>query len=190
MARAACQAKICISRLSCYLSPPLFPVHLRAVPCRLVFHEILDDTFEIGEFRITSDLVCHPGPTLGFRVTTAEATLAYLPDHEPALGVAHFPLSPEWTSGYDLAHKVDLLIHDAMYSAEEYPKYVGWGHSSIMDALCFAALADVGHLALFHHDPTHSDDDLDCLADRALRSAPPNAPGFSLAEEGKTLTMG
>ena len=173
------------TRLCRYLSPPLFPVHISSLPCKLTLHELLCDRFEIGEFTITSDLVCHPGPTLGYRIETAAATLAYLPDHEPALGVANFPLSREWTSGYDIAENVDLLIHDATYSAEEYPSHAGWGHSSITQAIQFAALAQARRLALFHHDPTHSDADLERLRDLALAENPVAMPVL-LAKEGMT----
>lgn len=60
-------------------------------------------------------------------------SVAYLPDHEPALGVHAFPAKREWTSGFDLAADADLLIHDAQYTTEEYQRRVGWGHSSMHD---------------------------------------------------------
>ena len=176
------------TRLCCYLSPPLFPVHISSLPCKLTLHEVICDHFEIGEFTITSDLVCHPGPTLGYRIETAGAALAYLPDHEPGLGVPNFPLSAEWTSGYDLAKNVDLLIHDATYSAEEYPSHAGWGHSSMTQAIEFATLAQARRLALFHHDPAHSDADLDAMKDRALADFPAVLP-VTIAEEGTSCRV-
>ena len=160
-------------RLMRYLSPPLFPVRLRELPCQLSLHETPCADFTIGEFRITSALICHPGPTVGYRITTADATLAYVTDHEPALGVPDFPMSGEWTSGYDLAAEADLLIHDAQYSSEEYAQYVGWGHSSIQHAIAFAALARVQHLVLFHHDPGHTDQDIDRLTTEAIAATRP-----------------
>lgn len=160
-------------RLMRYLSPPLFPVRLRELPCRLGVHEVCNGDFDIGEFRISAALVCHPGPTVGYRITTAEATLAYLPDHEPALGVQQFPVAAEWTSGYALAAGVDCLIHDAQYSREEYRERVGWGHSSLPHAFAFAALAEVKHFVPFHHDPAHDDDALDRLIAEATAAARP-----------------
>jgi len=145
--------------------------------------------FVIGEFGVTAALVCYPGPTVGYRITTANAQLAYLPDHEPALGMRQFPDREDWTSGYDLAAGVDLLIHDAQYSSREYPAHVGWGHSSLEHALDFAALAEVGQLVLFHHDPAHSDRDLELLVDEALARARPSflvTPG----REGMTFALG
>jgi phosphoribosyl 1,2-cyclic phosphodiesterase len=160
-------------RLMRYLSPPLFPVRLRELPCQLSLHETPCADFTIGEFRIASALICHPGPTVGYRITTADATLAYITDHEPALGVPDFPMSGEWTSGYDLAAEADLLIHDAQYSSEEYAQYVGWGHSFIQHAIAFAALARVQHVVLFHHDPGHTDQDIDRLTIEAIAATRP-----------------
>ena len=161
-------------RLTRYMSPPLFPVRLGDLPCRLVLHEVPCEDFTIGEFRLSTALICHPGPTVGYRITTAGSTLAYLTDHEPALGVPQFPQSAEWTSGYDLAAGVDLLIHDAQYSSQEYASYIGWGHSSLSQALAFAKLAQVKHLVTFHHDPVHTDDDLDRLLAEAIAQATPD----------------
>jgi ribonuclease BN (tRNA processing enzyme) len=135
----------------------------------LVFHEVANDEFEIGEFKILSAPVIHYDPTLGFRITTADATVTFLPDHEPALGVVDFPMSKQWTSGYSLAVGADLLIHDAQYTQEEYRKRVGWGHSSISDAYKFATMTEVKHLVPFHHDPGHKDRDLDRMFSRQLR---------------------
>src|SRR6185436_9337957 len=83
------------TRLTRYLSPPLFPVHLRDLPCQITLHEVPCGDFDIGPFRISSALVCHPGPTVGYRISTDEASLAYIPDHEPGLGAAKFPAEPD-----------------------------------------------------------------------------------------------
>ena len=64
--------------------------------------------------------VCHPGLTLGYRIASYKSVMAYIPDHEPSFGVKEFPAAPEWTSGFDLANGVDLLIHDAQYTHKEY----------------------------------------------------------------------
>jgi len=160
-------------RLVRYLSPPLFPVHLRDLP-NLRLHDVPCEPFSVGEFRVRAERVCHPGWTVGYRIEAEEGVLAYLSDHEPALGVTRFPPPPDWTSGYELARGADLLLHDAQYSLSEYPAYVGWGHSAIDHALAFARLAGVRHLVTCHHDPEHSDDDIDRLtAEAADRERPP-----------------
>ncbi len=176
-------------RLMRYLSPPLFPVRLRDLPCQLTLHEVPCGDFTIGEFRISSALICHPGPTVGYRIATARAVLSYLTDHEPALGVPQFPHSGDWTSGYALAVGADTLIHDTQYSSEEYVQCTGWGHSSFAQALAFANLAEAKHLLTFHHDPAHTDDMLDRMLDAALAAARPTFP-VTPGCEGLSLLVG
>src|SRR4029450_11415000 len=72
-----------------------------------------------------------------------------------------------WTSGYALAYRVDTLIHDAQYAEDEYPSRRGFGHSSLAHAVAFAQTAEAGKLVLFHHDPLHSDSELEQLEQRA-----------------------
>jgi len=177
------------SRLMRYLSPPLFPVHLRDLPCALMLHEVPCGTVSIGAFTVSSTLVCHPGPTVGYRIEADGGALAYISDHEPALGVRNFPGPPEWTSGHALAANVDLLIHDGQYSLDEYPNHVGWGHSATDDTVRFAAQARVKQLVLFHHDPSRND----AAVDRLLHSTTARTqPSFavSAAAEGMTCDVG
>jgi len=61
----------------------------------------------------------------------------------------------------ELAQNADLLIHDSQYSEEEYETRIGWGHCSIDHAMKFGALAEVKKLLLYHHDPNHSDQQLE-----------------------------
>ncbi len=177
------------ARLARYLSPPLFPVRLRDLPCRLTFHDVPLGCFEIGGLQIAAALVLHPGPTVGYRITENGASLAYLPDHEPALGVDHFPGEPEWTSGFELAIGVDLLIHDAQYTPAEYLTHVGWGHSALPQAIAFAARAGVKRLVPFHYDPAHADQLLDRLFDEISRA--PKLPfKFTPGREGASFELG
>jgi phosphoribosyl 1,2-cyclic phosphodiesterase len=161
------------ARLSRYHSPPFFPVRLRDLPCSLSLHDVPIGRFAIGEFEVTAAPVCHPGPTVGYRIAARVATITYIPDHEPALGARYFPQDPEWTSGFDLAANADLLIHDAQYSGSEYPQYVGRGHSAVPHAIALAMAARVKHLVPFHHDPGHSDQMLDQLFAEARKPLPP-----------------
>ncbi len=156
------------ARLSRYFSPPLFPVRLRELPCRLTLHDVPLEGFAVGGFTVRATLVCHPGPTVGYRIAEEGAALTYLPDHEPALGVRFIPAA-DWISGFDLAQGVDVLIHDAQYSAEEYAAHVGWGHSALPHTFRFAAMAGVRRLVTFHHDPSHDDKTLDRLVIEARR---------------------
>jgi phosphoribosyl 1,2-cyclic phosphodiesterase len=175
------------SRLTRYMSPPLFPVRLSEVPCDLHVHDLTEGPVEVPGVDVRAALVCHPGPTVGYRLEDAVGTLAYLPDHEPALACSRFADSPEWCSGLQIAAGVDALIHDAQYTEAEYVDRVGWGHSTLAHALDFARLAGVKHLIAFHHDPAHGDQTLDELFATARRDEQ-----FTVepAREGMTLDVG
>jgi phosphoribosyl 1,2-cyclic phosphodiesterase len=158
------------ARLSRYLSPPLFPVHLRDLP-NVVCHEVPRSPFDIGPFRIRTSLICHPGPTVGYRIEAEEGVTTYLSDHEPALGLLNgrWP-ARDWISGYDLAVNADLLIHDAQYTDDEYQNRIGWGHSTYRHAFEFAGQVEAKQIVPFHHDPSHDDEMLDRLLDLAVKT--------------------
>ena len=154
-------------RIGRYLSAPLTPLDMRELPCQLDFRNCPVTHWDIGPARIRAETVTHRGPTLGFRIEDAGASLCYLPDHEPALIGDIGELETEWISGYSLAHDVDVLFHDCQYTDAEYPMHMGWGHSALSHTLQFAHRCRVGRTLLFHHDPSHTDDALDELLEVA-----------------------
>jgi phosphoribosyl 1,2-cyclic phosphodiesterase len=150
-------------RIARYISAPLSPVEVRELPCHVSFNEAPHTEWQIGSATIRAASVTHRGPTLGYRVDDAGSSLAYIPDHEPALGAAIEELEEEWISGFALARGADLLVHDCQYADAEYPQHLGWGHSALSDTLAFARRVDARRTLLFHHDPLHSDEFLDQL---------------------------
>jgi phosphoribosyl 1,2-cyclic phosphodiesterase len=149
------------ARLTRYLSPPLFPVRIRDLGSTVSIRDAPTGSWAVEGIEIAAAPVVHSGPTLGYRLRGQVGTLAYLPDHEPALG-GGLEVTP-WLSGFDLVEGVDLLIHDAQYTSQEYHERVGWGHSSIQACATYADLAAADQLLLFHHDPGHDDDAIDDL---------------------------
>jgi phosphoribosyl 1,2-cyclic phosphodiesterase len=178
--------------LARYLSTPLSPVEIRELPARVSFRTVPLDGFRIGSADIESDRVLHRGVTLGYRVRDGTDALCYLPDHEPVLGRALNEADEDWISGIDLARGASLLIHDGQFGSEEYESRVGWGHSSVSDALLFARRAEVEQVLLFHHDPAHDDEYLDILGAQAADEwiALGGGPGaVALAQEGRALAV-
>jgi ribonuclease BN (tRNA processing enzyme) len=155
-------------RIARYISAPLSPIEVRELPCDVSFLDTPATEWEIGPAKIRAEAVTHRGPTLGYRITDGDATVTYISDHEPGLGAPLETLEPEWISGYDLACRSDLLIHDCQYTDEEYPDHVGWGHSRLTDTLTFARRVEAKRLLCFHHDPLHTDEFLDRLNEDAL----------------------
>jgi phosphoribosyl 1,2-cyclic phosphodiesterase len=177
------------SRLNRFLSPPLFPVLMRDLPCQLVLHEISNSSFEIGPYNIKSQFVIHPGATVGYRIEGKSKVLAYMPDHEPALGPQGIIFDKEWISGYELMEHVDLLFHDGQYSSEEYAKRIGWGHSAMEDAIQLAEFAGVKKLLMTHHDPSRSDSKLKEFLEE-LKSTQKGNLDFDFAREGVEIELG
>jgi phosphoribosyl 1,2-cyclic phosphodiesterase len=152
-------------RIARYISAPLAPVEVRELPSHVSFREAEPLEWKIGPARISAQAVNHRGPTLGYRIEEDDTSLCYIPDHEPGLGAPMSALGDDWISGFDLAHDASLLVHDCQYTDLEYPNHLGWGHCPVSDALEFGRRVAAERLLLFHHDPLHTDEDLDAIAD-------------------------
>lgn len=172
-----------------------FPVALNAFAAKVHYHEVVEGGFAIGDTRIATQYLNHPALTVGYRLEADGASVVYASDHEPhspGAGEGH----TEQAEGGDVAHidflrDADLVIHDAQYTAEEYPTKVGWGHSTIEYAVDMALAANVRELALYHHDPMRGDDAVDQLLARARARV--NAAGGKLsvigASEGSLIEL-
>ncbi len=176
-------------RISRSFSPPLFPVELGGVPAGVKFHDVPREPWTVDGARLAAALVAHPGPTVGFRIETPGATFAYLPDHEPALVGGVEGRSRDWISGGWIAEDADLVFHDAQYSDEEYDERVGWGHSSVADAVTFATTVGARRLVLFHHEPAHGDAELERLEAHARSLAGRDGVEPTLAREGMVVEL-
>jgi phosphoribosyl 1,2-cyclic phosphodiesterase len=150
-------------RVARYISAPLAPFDVRELP--ISFREVEPLDWQIGSARIHARPVTHRGPTLGYRIEEGDASLCYVPDHEPGLGTPLSELEDEWISGFELARDASLLIHDCQYTDREYRNHHGWGHSPMSDALEFSHRSGARQVLLFHHDPLHSDEFLDAMGD-------------------------
>ena len=150
-----------------------FPVRLDQMAADIHFHELLEGSFRIDDVEIKTHYMNHTSLTLGFRIEVDGAVLVYATDHEP--------FDPQLASGQgeiagrdrqhcEFLRGADLVIHDAQFTAEEYPDKVGWGHSTIEYATTMARAAGAARLALTHHDPLRSDDALDKLVRDARES--------------------
>jgi phosphoribosyl 1,2-cyclic phosphodiesterase/CheY-like chemotaxis protein len=148
-----------------------FPVHIDQLSADVHHHDLVEGTFDIGEVVVDTRYLNHPALTLGYRLTVDGATVVYASDHEPhdhdlAAG------GDVTRNRHDDAHArflegADLLIHDAQYLGSEYPDRIGWGHSTVEHVIDLANRAGVARVALFHHDPNRTDDEVDALVELA-----------------------
>jgi phosphoribosyl 1,2-cyclic phosphodiesterase len=174
-------------RIAQYLSPPLFPVRLAEIPARLELHDAPEESWTLGSATVSARPIIHQGPTVGYRIEEDGKALAYLTDHEPALAADLTSVPAEWVSGYAIAAGADVLIHDCQYTEAEYPDRAGFGHSSTHHVASFAKIAGARRLILFHHDPNHTDQELELLCDRVRELW--HGGTVELAREGQVIDL-
>ncbi|NNN21776.1 MAG: MBL fold metallo-hydrolase [Acidimicrobiales bacterium] len=171
-----------------FMSPPFFPVGVWDLLSSIRLHGLRPgDSFQIGELKVTAREVPHQGGlTLGYRVDSGGHSLAYVSDHQAPLGWEDGAVSKEVLA---LCRGVDLLIHDAQFTSEEFEQKADWGHSTIDYAVTVAERAEVKALALYHHDPAHKDGDLDLMALSAKSLAHDDPPRIFSATEGMQIDL-
>lgn len=170
-----------------FMTPPYFPVEIDALPGEFVFHEIGDGPVDVGGVKVTTAPVPHVGPTVGYRVEADGISVVYISDHQQP-GPGATTVAPEVL---ELCDGADLLIHDAQFDDDEFAARQDWGHCTVDYAVEVAAQAGVRRLALFHHDPSHSDARIDELAQRAGEKASRRGVDeVFAASEGLTLAFG
>lgn len=171
--------------VSSTIRPPLFPVSIDELPGTVRFHDTADTYLSIGTFNVMARLVPHVGPTLGFRIEWHGRSVAYIADHQQPFD-GSYSVAP---GALELVEGVDLLIHDAQYTPPEFKSKATWGHCTIEYAVWLAAQAGVKQLALFHHDPSRRDDDLDGLLRCAAEGGARRGVDVIAASEGLVLEL-
>lgn len=175
------------------MDPAVFPVPLDALSASLTVRQVDTEEFSIGEFRVRTIKLRHPGTTLGFRLTPVRGgpSMAYVTDNELGAG-GHYDVPASWRRDFVAFLKdVDLLIHDAMYTPKELELHRGWGHSTYEEAVTLAQEAGAKRLMLFHHEPEHGDQEMDALVASAQKFAKSRGepPEVSAAQEGMKVTL-
>lgn len=172
-----------------------FPITLDALGAEMRFHSLVEGVFEVGDIRVRTRYLNHPVLTLAYRLEADGVSMAYACDHEPHEKGAADGSAP--LRGEDRAHAeffsgVDLLIHDAQFTAEEYPDRTGWGHSPAEYVVRVAREAGVRRLALTHHDPGRSDEQIDSMVERLRDGALNHAHPLEVvaADEGRVMDLG
>jgi len=86
----------------------------------------------------------------------------------------------------------DLVVADAQYTDEEYQTRRGWGHARFITVVDLAIAAHVRQLALFHHDPRHTDTDMDGILEQARARARLRESDVKIvgAVEGEQIVLG
>ena len=147
------------SSRSTFHDPPFFPICYSGVGRWVSLNDVPEGSFDVGPAKVTARRCpTSAGPSATGSTGTASA-LAYISDHQQPIDD---PTRVD-SQVLALADGVDLLIHDAQFTPEEFAERPHWGHCTVDYAIEVAHQAGVGELVLFHHDPAHDDDHVDRL---------------------------
>ena len=172
------------SVLSKQMEPPNFPVPLSAMRAKMEFRSAKHgQVIEAGPFQVTPFELPHPQGCIGYHIEAEGKRFAYCTDVELTLEGLKRELG-------DVLEGVDALVLDAQYTPDEYdgkvgPPKKGWGHSTMIEAARIAKATDAHRLFLFHHDPAHTDDQVEAMAEEARHIFELTEP----AREGKRITL-
>jgi len=155
-----------------------FPVPISYMNATLEFKKIEPHTWhQIGNFKVYPLDLSHPGSAYGYRIEDEQSCLVCASDSE------YKRVDPTSTENYvDFFHEADLLIFDAQYDLTEALDKPDWGHSTPMMGAELAYRAQVKRLALFHHDPTSSDEKIWAGKEQAEAYLMRRHPNFSGCE--------
>jgi phosphoribosyl 1,2-cyclic phosphodiesterase len=176
-----------VATLARGFSPPHFPVTPTELGEGWRFTPLEAGTYQVEGFEVTAREIPHKGgQTFGFRISDGVTSLAYLADHWPlALGAGADGQGERHSAALELAAGVDMLVHDAQFLADQFPGVGYLGHASVEYAVGLATEAGARRLALFHHAPDRTDDEIDRIAAAYANSTLP----IRAAAEGDVVCL-
>lgn len=178
-----------------------YPVRESELKASIEYTSLKDrQTVQVGGAKVTPVLMNHPVLNLGYLVEADGQRLFFTGDHEP-LRNFYEPGSRDFAeyqeiidirsaSIDDSIKEVDLVITDSMYTREEYPSKIGWGHGSFQSCVELADRIDAGRIALTHHEPTRTDEQLDAIGKRLAAEYADIGPELIIAQEGMVIDLG
>ena len=173
-----------------------FPVSLSDFAADISIWEISSEVIDLGPITVDwQEQVHHPGGSVRYRLHVNGKKIVYATDvelNQIFCGGDDREKSDALCREYlDFVQGADLLIADGQYTEQEYLSKMGWGHSSVPVVLEVASRAKVKQLAIFHHDPQHSDRFLDELWMKKRSEYPPEKHDMDLfwAREGLTISV-
>ncbi len=185
--------------LSGQMANAYFPVRFADLGANIVARSFTGTSVKAGELRVKSFGQKHPGGSMGFRVEHGDKSVVFATDSEldqQLIDPTIVTRDPEALRELpdELVQAVqgaDLLIADAQYTDAEYPTKVGWGHPRATTVVDLAAQAGVRQLALTHHDPMHSDREVDLMVLECQERAAAHGVELEVfgAREGVTMKV-
>ena len=185
-----------------------FPIRHEELSSDIKYIDLKEEKTDLGQgIILTTKYLNHPLLCLGYRFEykskifcTAYDTEPFRnvfctdpndPNYDPAMAAEGESVAKEENDRLEkFCHGADLLVYDTQYTLAEYKAgKVGWGHSAIETAIDIAKRNQVKQLALFHHDPLRSDDELDRLSRKYCQPIANSKLKIFFAREGKEIII-
>lgn len=184
-----------------------FPVPLEAVPADFEFREVTPGVgISIDDFELMPMALNHPFGAVGYRIEADGTALAYVSDTAPfdrMLHKQHFTAAPETPNAADrrlldkmratlveVLQGVDTVIYDTHFTSEEYERFPHFGHSTPEHALEICREAECRRLVLYHHAPSHDDDQMDQIEKTYRKAGRASGVEVVVARERMALMIG
>jgi ribonuclease BN (tRNA processing enzyme) len=169
------------------VEPPFFPISMADFRGDLRCHDLEGAAdFAVGGIQVKARTVPHIGHTLGYRLEADGRCLAYISDHQAPVDRRSVDKQV-----LELCDDADLLIHDAQYTDDEFVTMADWGHSTEAYAVHVARESGARRLSLFHHDPAHTDKQVDRMLSHSRRIAGrDHQVEVHAAAEGSSVNLG
>ena len=159
LASALVNRSVLRNLIQTYFSGGYFPVDIVTILKQLKFSNIstiqkmLAPNLSLEVFELN-----HPGGSMGYSLQSSRGKFTYLLDNEYL--EEQLPFLLKFVEGSD------FVLWDGMFTDHELANgRKGWGHSSIEQACSFAELAEIKKLAISHHSPARTDQELDMLSE-------------------------
>ena len=144
-----------------------FPVPFDWLRAKISFTQMTPgEPIEVDGVRVEAKLQHHSHESYGYRFTDRDGRVViYSTDSEHKLEKMNAEAAFIRFFG-----EADLVICDTMYSlADSVSMKEDWGHSSNLVAVDLCHEARAKTLALFHHEPTYGDEDIQRMHDETIR---------------------
>jgi phosphoribosyl 1,2-cyclic phosphodiesterase len=177
------------------MAPEVFPVAFEDLGAAVEFRSLEAESCARAGYEVSALRVRHPGGSLAYRLTAGSdgdaGGLVYVSDNELNADAGYDSPAGWRAELVRFASAARVLVHDAMYTSEEYAEHMGWGHSTFDDAVELALEAAVETLVLFHHSPDRSDTELDGCVERCRQVVAARGARLTVvaASEGMSLSV-
>ncbi len=177
-ATLSCCGRTTKNALEDLMKTPLLPIDVEIFEAKVDFRDFnCGATTDLGDgIKVATTELNHPNGATGYRIEFGGKSICYITDTE------HDPEQMD-KNILGLIKDADIFIYDSMYTDEEYPDFVGFGHSTWQEGVRLADAAGVKKFVAFHHDPDHDDAFMDNVAS-ALEA---KRPGSVVAHQGMIL---